>query len=97
VLVAHAASYALADRDDVLRVLVTASAQTRSERVAESEDIDPRKAAKKVAESDKGRTVYLQRFYSVKHEQQTDYDLVLNTDRLTTETAARAIAAIVTS
>jgi cytidylate kinase len=93
VIVAHAASYALTGRDGVLRVLVTATDTTRAARIAESEEIDAKKAGKRLSDSDKGRAVYLQRFYGVKKEQPTDYDLVVNTDRLTPDEAAATIVA----
>ena len=93
VIVAHAASYALTGRDGVLRVLVTAPDETRTARVAEEEDVDSKKASKRLGDSDKGRAVYLERFYGVKKEEPTDYDLVVNTDRLSTDDAAALIAA----
>jgi cytidylate kinase len=93
VIVAHAASYALTDRDDVLRVLVTAPDETRVARIAEEEEVDAKRAAKRLGDSDKGRAVYLERFYGIKTEQPTDYDLVVNTDRLTTDEAAALVVA----
>ena len=80
-IVSHAASYPLAQRAGVLRVLVTASDETREERVAEDDGVDAKEARKRLAESDKGRAAYLERFYGVKREQPTDYDVVVNTDR----------------
>jgi cytidylate kinase len=91
VIVAHAASFALAERTGVLRVLVTASIRTRAARYAAAEDIDSRQAAKELAESDKGRAAYLQRVYGVKTEGPADYDLVVNTDLLTIDRAASII------
>ena len=91
VIAAHAASYALADREGVVRVLITASEETRAARVAETEEIDAKRAAKRVDESDKARAVYLQRFYSVKRELPTHYDVVVNTDRLGVEAAAAMV------
>jgi len=92
VINAHAASYALAGRDGVLRVLVTAPAQTRVARLAVQNGVDEKQAGKVVAESDKSRAAYLERFYQVKRELPTDYDLVVNTERLTPEQAAALIA-----
>src|SRR5262249_37892895 len=46
VIASHAASYALVGRDGVLRVLVTAPDEARVARIAESEGIDPKRAAK---------------------------------------------------
>jgi cytidylate kinase len=92
VIVAHAASYAIGHRDGVLRVLVTASPETRAIRVAEAEGLDQAGAARAVKESDAGRADYLKRFYDVREESPTHYDVVLNTDALTVEQAAELIS-----
>ncbi len=81
VIVAHAASFALAGREDTLRVLVTASPETRASRYAGS-----------IKDSDAERADYLRRFYGVEHELPTHYDLVLNTDVVSVEKAAELIA-----
>jgi len=88
VIVAHGASIALTGRDDVLRVLITASPETRSGRLVVAEHAKEGEAAKLVAESDAARADYLKRFYKVGAELPTSYDLVLNTDRMTAEDAA---------
>jgi hypothetical protein len=93
VIVAHAASFALANRDDVLRVLVTASPQTCSRRVAATRGCSEDEAAAAVKSSDAARASYLQRFYGVSAERPSHYDLVLNTDRLTPEQAAALVVA----
>jgi cytidylate kinase len=93
VITSHAASYALGDREGVLRVFVTAPEGTRAGRYAESEGVDAKRAAKELSESDKGREVYLERFYGVKDEQPTHYDLVVNTEKLGADAAAALIAA----
>ena len=85
VIVSHAASYALAGRDDVLRVLVTASTETRAARAARDGSLDSKKAAKAVVDSDAARASYLRRFYSVGDELATHYDLALNSDSLSVE------------
>ena len=92
VIVAHAASYAIGHGDGVLRVLVTASPETRTTRVAEAEGLDQAGAARALKESDAGRADYLKRFYDVREESPTHYDLVLNTDALSVEQAADLIA-----
>jgi cytidylate kinase len=94
VIVSHAASFALGARD-VLRVLITASAKTRAHRVAAAKDIDLRAATRLVKESDAGRADYLKRFYSVERELPTHFDLVVNTDVVTSERAAGVIVAAV--
>lgn len=85
VIVSHAASYALAGRDDVLRVLVTASTETRAARAARDGSLDNKKAAKAVVDSDAARASYLRRFYGVGDELSTHYDLALNSDSLSVE------------
>jgi cytidylate kinase len=91
VLVAHAASLALANRTDVLRVWVTASPETRARRLAEAEDIGEAEAKKLVASGDANRADYLKRFYGASAELPTHYDIVLNTDRVAPEDAALLI------
>jgi cytidylate kinase len=91
VIAAHAASAALAGRDDVLRVLVTGSPEVRAERIAQSDNVDAGEAAKAVERGDAARSDYLRRFYGVRNEAPTAYDLVVNTDRLSEEDAARLI------
>jgi Cytidylate kinase-like family len=92
VIVAHAASFALAQRG-VLRVLVTASTKTRSERVAAAKGIDESQASRQIASDDADRADYLKRFYQVDRELPTHYDLVVNTDALTSEQAADIVVA----
>jgi cytidylate kinase len=87
VIVAHAASHALASREDVLRVLVTASRETRVGRVAAERELSEKDAADIVDGSDQGRSDYLKRFYGEKAELPTHYDLVVNTDRVSPDGA----------
>ena len=88
VIVAHAASTALGSTEGVLRVLVTASTDTRVRRVAEFERIVEAEAERRIAASDRERHEYFQRFYKLQEELPTHYDLVINTDVLT---AAQAV------
>jgi CMP/dCMP kinase len=91
VILAHGASIPLAERDDVLRVFVTASAEARARRVSSETDVDLERAKKAVEDSDRQREQYFRRFYRISQELPTHYDLVLNTDRLTTEQAAQLV------
>ena len=84
VIVAHAASYAVGQRKDVLRVLITGSPFARAARwVAGSKGKGPREAAETIQASDEARANYVKRFYDVDHEQPDHYDLTLSTDKLT--------------
>ena len=90
VIVAHAASQALPASFGALRVLVTASPETRAARVAQADGLDASAAEKAIKSSDTARADYLKRFYGVK-ELPTSYDLVVNTDVLSPEQVASVI------
>ena len=91
VIVTHAASYALAGRSDVLRVLISASPETRAHRIAEAKGWSDSDAAKAVARGDAGRAEYLKRFYDVDTELPAHYDIVIDTDQLDAVAAADLI------
>lgn len=91
VIVAHAASIALAGMDGVLRVLVTAPPETRAQRLAEAGDVSEDDARKQIDESDAARADYFRRFYDIGEELPTHYDLVVNTDMLGLDGAAKAV------
>jgi cytidylate kinase len=93
VIASHAASIPLGGRTDVLRVLVTASFDTRVGRVAADGRNGTTEASRFIRDNDAGRADYLRRFYRVDREQPTHYDLVINTDALATEEAADIIVA----
>lgn len=92
VIVAHAASRALSAQPEVLRVLVTASPETRAQRLSESREIESKAARRSITDSDAARADYLRRFYGVAAELPTHYDLVINTDVLSIEQAAELVA-----
>jgi cytidylate kinase len=92
VILAHAGSLALAGRDHVLRVLVTASPEIRARRVASACGTSVKQAARAIQRSDAGRADYIKRFYRIGSELPTHYDLVINTDRFSPDHAARLIA-----
>jgi cytidylate kinase len=95
VLVAHAACYACSDRSDVLRVWVTAPASTRASRVASALGLSDKEAAKSVGQSDAARASYLKRVHGIDEESNTDYDVVINTERLTTDAAVSLVLGLV--
>ena len=91
VIVAHAASMALGGRDSLLRVLVTASPETRAQRIASVANLSDEDAAKLMKETDRARADYFKRFYEINREEPTDYDLVINTDVLSNDQAVAVI------
>jgi cytidylate kinase len=93
VIVAHAASIALASQPDVLRALITASPEIRAGRLKEELGLSDTEATELVRKGDRARADYFKRFYGLKQELPTHYDLVLNTDLLAPELAARLVLA----
>lgn len=92
-IVSHAASLALGNRDDVLRVFITASPEIRRERLASTLGPDAAEAEKTLKRSDAGRADYIKRFYGIASELPIHYDLVINTDRLLPADAAKLVVA----
>jgi CMP/dCMP kinase len=90
-IVSHAASLALGGRANVLRVLVTASPETRRDRTATSLGIEAGEADKLIKRGDTNRADYIKRFYGIGSERPTHYDLVVNTDRISPEQSAELI------
>jgi cytidylate kinase len=93
VIFAHASAMALGARDDVLRVLVTASPKTRAERLRAAHGMTRQQADQAIKDSDRSRRNYLKTFYGVSEELPTHYDLVVNTDVLSPERAVDVILA----
>ncbi len=93
VIGAHAASLALAGREGVLRVLVTAPEDVRRARLAERRQLSEKEAREAITAGDEGRREYMRVFYDIDDEQPTHYDLVLNTEGMSPEHAATVIAA----
>ena len=91
VIAAHGASHVVPHGPDALRVLVTASPTTRARRVAEAKGLDDAGAMREVKREDAARRDYLRRFYDIDEELPTHYDLVVNTDGLSVEQAARLV------
>jgi cytidylate kinase len=82
---------ALAGRDDVLRVFVTASPEARARRLASTLGTDEKQAARALKRSDTARADYIKRFYGASAELPTHYDLVINMDRIPPEQAVLLI------
>jgi cytidylate kinase len=91
VIASHGAAMVLAGRDDTLRVLVTASQKVRARRIAGTRKLDERSAERVIADEDASRADYLKRFHHIERELPTHYDLVVNTEALELEHAARLI------
>ena len=91
VFLAHGSSIPLAGMSGLLRVLVTASAPVRAERLMGASEMGEREATRAVQDSDRERQNFFRRFYNIRRELPIHYDLVVNTDRLDLPWAARLI------
>jgi cytidylate kinase len=64
-------------------------------RVAEAQGIDEKEAARVLKKSDAGRAAYLKRAHGIAKEAPADYDLVINTERVTPAEAVDLIFSLV--
>jgi len=91
VIVSHGASICLAGLSGLLRVLVTASPGARARRLVQQTNLSERQAKKAIRDSDRQRRDYLRRFYNIRQELPTHYDMALNTDVLMDPLAAELV------
>jgi len=90
VIVSHGASMAVEFHEGVLRVLITSSVEARVRRLVAG-GMKEAEAAAAVAASDKGRRDYFRRFFKIREELPTHYDVVVNTDGVTPKQAAAIV------
>jgi len=81
----------LKEISSVLRVRVIAPFEERVERWAEREWLDPDRARKLVRRSDQQRAGFIKYYFDRDWDDPLGYDLVINTERLTEESAVRLI------
>ena len=93
VIVGHASQSLLRDKPGVLRVLVYGSPAVRIGRLAAEQSIDRERAAALVKHSDKDRADLLKRVHHLEVLDATNYDLALNTDRVSADLATETIIA----
>ena len=93
VLVGRGAQAILAKRPNALHVYVIASAAFRKKVAVERLGVDPANAEKMMVETDQQRDQYVKSQYGRNRQDLTQYDLVLNAERLGFEGAADVIVA----
>jgi cytidylate kinase len=81
----------LKDINSVLRTRITAPFEDRVERWAEREWLDPDRARYLVRKSDQQRAGFIKYYFDRDWEDSVHYDLVINTQRLSEETAVNII------
>jgi cytidylate kinase len=77
--------------NSVLRVRIIAPFEERVERWAEREWLDPDRARKLVRRSDQQRAGFIKYYFDRDWDDPMGYDLVINTERLSEESAVRVI------
>jgi hypothetical protein len=92
VLVGRGANVVTAALPHVFHVRLIGSMQRRVARLMEFDHIPEAEARVRILKSDRGRARYLRTNFSKDIDDALLYDLVLNTDRITDEVAARIIA-----
>ena len=92
VLIGHGAPMVLQGRSDTLKVLTTGSTEQRAQRIADGMNVNVESARRTVEKTDSERQDYFRRFYNRAWLATENYDLCLNTDRLTPDQAATLIA-----
>ena len=93
VIGAHAASFALAGKPGVLRVLVTAPDRIRVRRIGKERALPESVAEDEMQNGDRGRRDYMRTFYDCDEELPVHYDIVVNTEVLSTAQGAALIIA----
>src|SRR5512133_2201212 len=93
VIVGRAGQALLRGRPDVLHVRIVAPAGLRAERVSASRQISLEAAQLQIEASDRARQKYLRQNYAIRWDDPELYDLVINTERLSTSAAAALICA----
>lgn len=93
VLVGRGAQAVLAQRDTALHAYVVAPRAWRVKRAVEHHQVDPARADKLVDEVDRQRDHYVKSYFGRTRQDITNYDLVLNVERLGIEGTAALLAA----
>lgn len=79
-----------------VRIRVLAPLSSRIQRIVKRDQISEDKARRRIARSDEGIRYRIKQFYEVEWEDPTLYDLSLNTERLSFETAVAQVAQLAT-
>ncbi len=91
VIVGRGSQIILKDRPGVLHVRVIAPLELRIERIMQEKGIALDAAQAQIEASDRSRKRYLNRFYKTQWEDPTLYDVILNTARISIDSAAELL------
>lgn len=97
VIVGRCADYVLSDKEDVIRVFISADFDKRVETVAERSNVSPSKAKDMVVKTDKRRANYYNYYTGRKWGKIDNYDLVINSTKSGADGAVKIIEAFIES
>jgi cytidylate kinase len=92
ILVGRGASVITKQMPNVFHVRLIASLARRIERVQELENLSPKEAATFIAQTERGRERYVRAYFHTRVNDDLQYHLVINTDRIPPPEAAELIA-----
>jgi cytidylate kinase len=92
ILVGRGANFVTSRLDHVFHVRMIGTLETRIERLRQFEKVSEKTARKLIEEGDENRRRYLRKYFKKDIDEPLHYDLVLNTDRISDETAMHLIA-----
>jgi hypothetical protein len=92
ILVGRGASFITRQMPNVFHVRLVASLPKRIKRVQELENLSPKEAARFITRTERGRERYVRAYFHTRVNDDLQYHLVLNTDRLPPPEAAALIA-----
>ena len=95
VIVGRSAFFVLKDRPNKVDIFITASKETRIERVMAKQNLTREEAVKLVEQVDSGRDNYVKRFTGLSRYDMRNYDLILDMDYLTEDEAVEKILAFI--
>ena len=95
VIVGRCADYILADKDDVVRVFISADFDSRVSVVARRSELNESKAKDIVIKTDKRRANYYNYYTGKKWGKIDNYDLVINSAKTSVDGAVRVIKAFI--
>lgn len=95
IFIGRAANYALRQKYNSIDVFIHADFETRRKRAIEDHGIDESKSAKIVKKIDKERTSFYNFYTSMKWADARDFDLCINTSRVSIDDAVKLILEMV--
>jgi cytidylate kinase len=91
VIIGRGAHLVLASNPQVFRIRIEGSLEVCAQRIAEKENIKPKKAKELIIKTEKERVKYVRELYNRFPNNQRYYDLVVNTDRVSPHDAVEII------